>query len=263
MNDIERNAKCPCGSGKKYKSCYSAQNSICVLKIKEHEKQLLKEHDSKEKEVFSVLNEIVGELNQLFFKPEGQGERIPLRMQMIGIFTVIDVFANYFDEYEYNGSTGSSEIRVKRYIDKFILTEDNVEYKNRIYLKRMDSEKLYKLRCGLIHFYGIATEGVVIVPNNPNVMTKDKFDEIDQKFKNKGRYLTFVQPWELKKIVINSALEMLEFMKAKALYPDATDKDKMQHVKRIDRIAEKLKREGAKNVPLYPDMPGEETPKSS
>ena len=248
---IGRNDHCICESGKKYKYCYGKQNPACLLFDKEQKQKFLKEHDIKEKEVVRALNkDFINDLNQLFYKIEDDREVVPERIQLIGIFTMIDVLASYW--YEYLGKSGTQKERFHDYVKNFCLLADNEEYQSNKYICSIDSEKLYRLRSGLVHFYGIAVEDFAIAPNFSKKVSVEFIEESYQKFKKLFPALVFIQPFELKKIVVVSAILMIEKMK-KNIHLSAQDESKKwEHIYGIDRIFNKLQKEGAKKMPLLP-----------
>lgn len=246
MSKIGVNEKCPCGSNKKYKHCYLSEDKKCILHVREQNDSVIKNYEANVKEVTESLLLSTGELNQLFFKTDEDVEIIPSRMQLIGIFTIVDVLANYW--YEYLGKTGTYTERFDDYINTFCFTNQNKEYLNKRYLENdVTSEQLRLFRGGLVHFYGLSSNHSYCIMGNPSKNMSQ--EQIDQMHKNipkirKDIKFIFIQPIELKKIVIEGAVLMLEKFGSDCQIA-LSEEEKISYATSIYRIQQKLRKEGA------------------
>ena len=161
---IGRNEKCPCGSNKKYKECYLTDSENCTLYLKDRNTKISSKYEEVLRSVIERLRQTTWELDQLFYKTEGGREIIPALMQLVGIFTVIDVLGNYW--YEYLGKTASTSKRFDEYLDSFCFTNKNKEFLGRKYLSSITAEKLRLLRNNVVHFNGLGTDASIVVLAN-------------------------------------------------------------------------------------------------
>lgn len=245
MQNVGRNDPCPCGNGKKYKHCYLSKDKDCSLYQDEDTKNLLSEHAKKLASILEVLPTFTAELHQLFYKTDQDEEIVPSRMQLIGSFTTIDVLANYWSEYI--GISGKPSERFHEYLKRFGLVEANKTYANRKYLSNLTTEELYEFRNGLVHFYGLYGNKYGILPNPSKTASQEQLDTAYKNFKVLGRSqrieMTFIQPLELKDLIIESAALMLEHFKEREFNPSVDTR--VPHAKGINRIYQKIQKEGA------------------
>lgn len=246
MNKIGVNDPCPCNSGKKYKKCYLSESKSCLIYRKERRKKDIEEHEKNEKYVTDCLLQVTEELKSLFYKTNEGDEIIPVLMQMMGIFTVIEVLGSYW--YEYQNKTGKPTERFIEFVSTFCFDEINKEYKQRKYLKNMTAEELCKLRNSIIHFYGLGKNNkLCIIPNIARKSPQEKIDQTINNFLKIRKDFIFIQPFELKSIVIQGAISMLEKFK-EDLKSIKDEVDEANYISNIKRIQVKLFNEGASRV---------------
>jgi hypothetical protein len=245
MNKIGVNDDCPCGSGKKYKKCYKLSSEGCSVYVKEKHIKMSEEYEKICKEVTDSLLKTTTDLNQLFYKTPEDAEVVPPLMQLIGIFTVIDVLASYW--YEYLGKSGTQSERFDEYVNTFCFTEKNQEFVGRKYLKDCTTEEIRGLRNSIVHFYGLGTNNrFCIIPNLSKLSPQNQIDQIAANFSKlrKDIVFIFIQPFELKKIVIEGAVVMLQKFQIDA-GSSYSEQDKVSRIEAVERINKKLKAEGA------------------
>ena len=242
-NKIGVNDDCPCGSNRKYKKCYLANSEHCALFLKEKYIRMNEENEKMTQEVTESLLRTTQDLNQLFYKTPEDIEIIPSLMQMIGIFTVVDVLGSYW--YEYLGRTGKQSERFDDFINNFCFTDKNQEFVQRKYLGTVTAEELRDLRNSIVHFYGLgASHHFSIISNFSKTATEAQTDAAVKSFTKIRPDMVFIQPFELKRIVIEGAAVMLERFQADG-GAAVTDIDKLAHIENVRRIHRKLKEEGA------------------
>ncbi len=106
---IGRNDPCPCGSSKKYKYCYDRTSAQCSARLRENRFTMLDEHNKREKFIFHFFKDVIQETNIILLKTEKGSDQIPSRIQMIIIFSLIDMLGNYW--YEFLGQNGKTNER--------------------------------------------------------------------------------------------------------------------------------------------------------
>lgn len=238
VNDL-----CPCGSKKKYKKCYMTDSENCSLYIKENATVINAKYDKITKVVIESLLRTTQDLTNLFYKTPDDMEIVPPLMQLIGTFTVIDVLANYW--YQYLGITGKPSERFNEYVNNFVFTNDNQEFSQRKYLQNISSEDLGDLRNNVVHFYGLgASHKFCIIPNLSKISSSDEIDRMIKSFKKINKNLIFIQPFEFKKIITESAIVMLQRFQSDGSLAK-NDKDRILYCHNVERIYQKLQNEGA------------------
>ncbi len=247
--DLSRNDKCPCGSGKKFKRCYSEENSGCVLFLKEMKDKMLNDHNENEKKVFRFFNETIEDIGSVFvIKKETGNSYVSQRVQIISVFTFIDVTAHYWFEY-LGRKDGTPKIRFLDWTNNYCFTDKNPNYFDEF--KMMGSDKLYSLRNSLVHFFGLGESDPMyqfaLVPNNA---TGEKVEEWRKGFKNRGHNVILFRPKTFYDFIIEGALLMLEDMRANIDASGIDENKKWKHIEGINRIFQKIMKEGAVKVPL-------------
>ncbi len=123
------NDPCPCGSNKKYKKCYLKQDENCSLYLKEKDAKTVNEFPKTLQFVVDSLLRTSQDLHNLFYKTDADLEIISPLMQLIGIFTMIDVLGSYW--YQYLNKTGSQSERFDEFVNNFCLVDTNKTFVQR------------------------------------------------------------------------------------------------------------------------------------
>jgi hypothetical protein len=246
MKKVGVNDLCPCGSGKKYKKCYLLNSETCSLYIKEKQIIMIDEYEKVLTEVLDSLLRSTQELNQLFFKTKEGDEIISSRMQLIGIFTIIDVLGNYW--YAYLGKTGKPSERFDDFINKFCFINENKEFSDRKYLQGATTEELRSLRDSVVHFYGLGKNTKYSILSNPSrANSQGELDSYAITLKKIKKDVIFIQPFEFKKIIVEGSILMLHLFKTEAENAKS-DEGKLKVINDITRIQLKLREEGASYI---------------
>ncbi len=216
----------------------------CLLVGEEEEQVLIQEHEKKLIHIVKTLPTFGSDVNQLFVKGEEEQDLIPGQMQLIGTFTIVDVLANYWAEYNFNHSKPSE--RFIKFMERFCFVKGNIEYRNRKYLNSITIEELYEFRNGLVHFYGLYGNKYSIIPHASKKHTENDIenwrDDLLRLSHRRGIEMHFIQPFEVKKIVVEGAVLMLKYLHQRE---KSSGSEKLEHIKGIDRIYQKLMKEGA------------------
>jgi len=239
-----RNDLCPCGSNKKYKKCYGSGSPECLLYKKDLLNKKMSEHDKKEKVVTKSILEFTKELSNLFYKTEKGIYPVASRMQLIGCFSIIDVLANYWFEY-LGRQDGTPALRFNEYVNLFCFTDRNTDHKDSKNLSDLTVSDFYKFRCGLVHFYGLSVKNLVIMPNTDDEFTETDREECKKKLKKATDNLICIQPLEIKNIIYKSTELMLLVMIENIEKSHTNESFKQKHTEGVNRIYEKMQKEGA------------------
>ncbi|HVY35976.1 MAG TPA: hypothetical protein VG982_01715 [Candidatus Paceibacterota bacterium] len=203
-------------------------------------------HNKKEKYIVSKLLEMVGEFRQLFFQ-NNEKDVVPLRMQLIGGFTIIDVLGSYW--FEYLNKTGTPRERFFEFTEKFCLTPKNKIYAVSTLIKGATKERLYDLRSSLVHFYGLGKhKDFGIAANISKTHTSEVIQNMVIEFRKKVPNLIFIQPTELRDIIVEGTSLMFESMIENINKSHTNENTKKAHIEGIERIYNKLFEEGAEGI---------------
>ncbi|MEI6480439.1 MAG: SEC-C metal-binding domain-containing protein [bacterium] len=250
QSGLGRNDMCACKSGLKYKHCYLANNSDCILFKDKQITEMEKLHEEHVQETLKILLSITGELAQLFHLDKNGIQVVPVRMQLIGIFTIVDVIAHYYNEY--GGESLTQSVRFINFVERFCFVDENKEYASRKYLGDMSVNELYSLRNGLVHFYGLAEAKYCILPNLSKVFTQEIVDNAYNDFtelsKIQGKDLCFVQPSELRMVVVEGVVLVLKYFSQMEADSTKSKEKRLAHLSGMERIFKKLEKEGASVV---------------
>lgn len=249
MNDTigrERNNKCPCGSGEKYKKCYKLGLNSCSLYMKERYEADVADHQEKEKMVFRFFAETAEEIGSIFVTNDKKLEVLSPRVQLIAVFTLTDVIASYW--FEYLNKTAKTSERFTEWVDQYCFVDANKEYINSIYTN-VTSVRLYQFRSSLVHFFGLSAtpdDTFAIIPNEDEA--KEIMEVYIQSRGNKIKPIHVIDSRVLHSIVTEGAILMLN--EWSAIISDArTDEVKKRcHIEAINRIHTKVMLEGAVRV---------------
>lgn len=203
-------------------------------------------HDTREKYVVKKLTDIVNEFRQLFVQVE-ENDIIPLRMQMVGAFTIIDVLGNYW--FEYLNKKGTPSQRFYEFVEEFCLISKNDTYAKSDLMTGITKERLYEFRNSLVHFYGFGkAQEFALVANPSKRFSPEMIEKTGRKFRKRVPDIVIIQPQEFRNLITEGAALMLERM-MEVIHRSHTDSQaKEDHINGIERIYDKLRAEGAEGV---------------
>lgn len=203
---VGRNKLCPCQSGLKYKKCYLDKSDDCSIYSSEKIKQRVAEHKEKEKEVIDFLTNSIAEASKVF----SSGQKNLHRAQLLMAFTLADILSQYW--MLYLEKTQRQSDYFQEWLSEFCLSEVNQVYNQEYYLRKLDSEKLYKLRNSITHFFGLPREfKVVVFPEEHDPRKIKRFVDIFKKDLNMEIYP--VQSQKIYTMIINGGNLMIERMR--------------------------------------------------
>jgi hypothetical protein len=243
-----RNDKCPCGSGLKYKHCYLAGNADCKIFMEEQKQKLWMEHPSKDNKVFRFFSEAVEDIGTAFRVNESGKDLVAARVQLITVFTFIDVMASYW--FEYLGENGTQQQRFNAWMNDYCLTEVNAEYKKEPEFQKLTSTRVYSFRSSMVHFLGLSeySEGYYILIAT-NERPEEEIERLKKAIKDKSRPVIIIKPKKLHNLITDGATLMLHAMQKNINDSKLDDVKKWAHVHGIDRIFKKTEKEGAVKIP--------------
>jgi len=249
-NKPGRNDKCPCGSGEKYKNCYGRQLDTCGVYTSEVKTLTEKNHAEKDKMVFQFFGDTLEDIGTIFYKNEKELEVVSSRVQLIAIFTLVDVLASYW--YEYRNQTGTPKERFTTWMNAFCFTHENIEFAGSEY-ENTTTERLYQFRSSLVHFFGLSrtdNDTFGIVPNDEEA--KRLMEGFIKRQRNNGKTMYMVDSKKLHSLVGEGAILMLNGWSQIIQEAQTDEVKKWSHIEGIDRIYNKVMLEGAVRVPYKP-----------
>ncbi|MES3005480.1 MAG: SEC-C domain-containing protein [Patescibacteria group bacterium] len=244
----ERNEKCPCGSGKKYKQCFLAVNSTCKDFIETKNLNFINDHPSRNKKVFQFFTQAIEDINTAFRKDDKNRDIVASRVQMVTIFTFIDIMASYW--FEYLGKTGTQQERFLGWFSKYCLTTDNKEYKDNTEMKKITAPRAYSFRNSMVHFFGLSgfeEDKYMLLATNDR--PEIEVEELKKRLKKKSRAVVITKSEEWHRLITSGAMLMLEEMQNDIDKSQTDEATAYAHVHGIDRIFQKTQKEGAVKIP--------------
>jgi hypothetical protein len=204
-----------------------------------------------EKEVFAFFNEAVAqEINIVNLQNEKGHDAIPLRAQLILIFSLVDILSNYW--FEFRGESASQRIRFCSWISEFCMTKKNSKYIG--YWKTVSAQRLYELRCSSVHFLGLsrANEGIYFALS-PNDYPESKRGEFSRKISKPGNKTIMLKPRHLHELTRQGGMLMLNSWQRMIKQANKGSQEKREeYMSGIERVWRKYFSEGAVNVKLGP-----------
>ena len=252
MDSVRRNDPCPCGSGKKWKKCYGApDNSLCPIKLRENREKMIKEHHVREKSVFNFFNDVLRETNIIMLKTKEGNDQISARVQMIIIFSLVDMVASYW--YEFDGKTGRTSERPKEWYTNFCANVKNEDFKD-CWLD-IDPERLYEFRNSLVHFFGLGKSenalAIVLAQNNLPEEERNKWQNFAVKSNKK---IAIICPMHFYDLIRKGALLMLDEWRGLINNAQLDRFQEAKYIEGIRRVWEKIQNEGAVRVDRLPEI---------
>lgn len=204
-------------------------------------------HEQREAEVFSFFNGVISETSAIYLKNDNNIDIIPLRIQMIIIFSLIDIFASYW--YEYKGEVDGQKDRFISWYENFCRINKNKEYINKHIWSEISSNRMYNFRSSLVHFFGMSEKSEEIyLALVSNYLQKVEMEALELQI-NKTAKSIIIKPHEFYILVKNGATLMLESWIQNIRQANEGNNDKKtEHIDGIERIWEKIQKEGAVQI---------------
>gem|GEM_PF-5776815 len=135
--------------------------------------------------------------------------------------------------------------RFRSWLENFVFTDKNEIYKSHKGEIRCNADLAWKLRCALLHFYGLPSSEQT---NNMQVGwfngSKEQIDSIEEKFENLNRNVKLISQSRLIQAILWGLLAQLNFMR------NMIEKSPSQYVERIKIANEILQNEGAVTISM-------------
>ncbi len=213
--------------------------------------KIILRHNQKEKAVFEFFDAATKDTQIVYLKNDDMSDCIPLRIQMIIAFSLLDVFSSYWCEYL--GKTPGIRERFCTWYDRFCKTDTKEEYKGNIQWAHLSSSRLYSFRCSLVHFLGMSdkAEGVYMALA-PNDLPEEKYKVLQEKFMVKGKSSSniLIKPHSLHNLIKQGGKLMLEEWIETIKKSQGNKEIKDEYIKGIERVYKKVMKEGAAKIKL-------------
>lgn len=214
--------------------------------------ELGREHSKKDKEVFDFFREVMNAVSSAFVTHNNGNSYVEPRAQTILLFSFVDVCASYW--YEYSNITDTPKKRFIAWFESYCLNKRNKYYLGTDFAK-VPASRFYDFRSSLVHFFGLAAVdpndseeySYMLVPNNA---VKSKIQKLREGFRKRGRKVIIFSPVQLRRLVFQGALVMLDEWKQVINQAQMNEQKKWAHIEGIDRIYKKFYSEGAKTLQL-------------
>lgn len=154
-----------------------------------------------EKTIHDILDEFIQLTNLL-----KNNERF-VRTRLLLAFSLAEVVCTMFDKF-YNLNL-PNEALMKKWFKEYCLNERNEVYKTHQYIKKIDENYLYSLRCSLVHAFSLPEHTgnlAIMFPNGEE--TAENMREIDDNFTRAGRTPVFISPDSLTRLFIVGAMSL-------------------------------------------------------
>lgn len=207
-----------------------------------------KEHQKKDDNVFKFFKEAIEDVGSVFAIDKDNRNYTSERVQLICVFTFIDVVASYW--YEYLGKNGTQKERFINWVKQYCLTEKNDQYTGTDFVNLTD-ENMYAFRSSMVHFFGIAgLEGNYKISIATNRIDDNLIKKWQNGFREHGHLVIIIKPKKLYNLILEGAVLMLNEWKEIINDAQSDGDKKWRHIFGIDRIYQKIQNEGAAKVML-------------
>ncbi|TSC76390.1 MAG: hypothetical protein G01um101429_1159 [Parcubacteria group bacterium Gr01-1014_29] len=214
----------------------------------EKRQQLGLTHQKKDDSVFKFFKEATEDIASVFAMDLEHRNYTTERVQLICVFTLIDVIANYW--YEYLRKNGTQQERFLAWVKKYCLTDSNPEYRGTDFA-HLSAENLYAVRSSMVHFLGIAGLGDKYkLTFATNRMSDEFIAKYQKRFQDYGHHVLVVKPKKLHNLILEGTVLMLMEWKKVIDEAQTDEATKWQHIEGIDRIYQKIQLEGAVKVAI-------------
>ncbi len=209
----------------------------------EEQRTLGSDHQRKDDAVFRFFRGVMDDIQTLFRTDEQGHPQTSQRAQLVLVYTFIDVTASFW--YAYLGKVGTPSGRFISWVESYALTKRNGDYSGTDF-EKVSPERLYSLRCSMVHFFGIARKDneidVGFAVNNTSAAELEKWRAA---WRRSGRDVVILTPWQLYVLVLEGVILMLDEWKGVIDLAQTDEEQKWAHIRGIDRVFRKIDTEGA------------------
>ena len=225
--------------------------------MEEKRQQLGHAHQKKDDEVFKFFKEAMKDIGSVFTMDAEKRNYTSERVQLVCVFTFVDVVASYW--YEYLNKTGTQRERFVEWVERYCLTAENQEYSGTDF-EHLTAGNFYAFRSSMVHYFGIAgLEGDYKLSIATNRIDDKLIEKWRQGFREHGTSVLIIKPKKLYNFVLEGAVVMLGEWKKIIDEAKSNEEKKGQHIEGIDRIYQKIQLEGAAKVSI-PEQQGASLP---
>jgi len=204
------------------------------------------DHKRQDDAVFKFFKEAMEDIGTVFAMDTEKRNYTSERVQLVSVFTFLDVVASYW--YEYLGKTGTQKERFLTFTKQYCLTTKNPDYSNGDFVN-LTPENLYAFRSSMVHFFGIAgLDNDYKITVAANRISDDLIEKWRQGFRERGHEVLIIKPKKLYNLILEGTLLILDEWKKIINEAQADDNKKWSHIEGINRIYKKIHSEGAVKV---------------
>lgn len=215
----------------------------------EKKQKLGREHKKKDDLVFRFFRESMEDIGSVFAMDDKKRNYTSERVQLICVFTFVDVIASYW--YEYLGRSGTQRERFLGWVQKYCLTNENLLYAGTDFAQ-LTAGNLYAFRSSMVHFFGIAgLEDDYKLSIATNRISDKLIEKWKQGFRERGEQVLIIKPKQLHNLMLEGAVKMLDEWKVIIDEAQNNELKKWEYIEGINRIYQKIQLEGAlkMNIP--------------
>ncbi len=198
------------------------------------------------------FQEAVSEI-QAAFLTDGVEKYVGPRLQLVAAYTLAEVFSSYWDIYR--AFDKNPDERMRTWLGEFCFTSDNDTFQKNPYFKRLNAQDLISLRNSLIHFFGLSDQAATSmqIAFAQSHMKDDEFAEYISKF---PKTVVAFKPIDFYHLFKDGALLMLNVLLDNIHQAAKDESKKWEHIEGINRLYEKVMKEGAVMQPFTPRQEG-------
>lgn len=218
----------------------------------EHKKkEMLAQYKERDDKVFQFFGEVLEDIGSVFVRDDTGKELVSSRVQVITVFTFVDIVASYW--FAYHNKTGTPTTRFTEWTREYCFTSRNKEFVGSAF-ERLDALRLFELRNSLVHFFGLASSkdsphNFAISPNDDGKW-KSVTEKLTKVLKKKGQELTVLESKKFYNLALEGSVLMLDEWKMIISEAQNDESKKMAHIEGIDRIFQRIEAEGALKVQM-------------
>lgn len=192
-------------------------------------------------EIDKVIAGIVDEFNKTINVLKRDNSLV--RMKLLIAFSFAEIMSGIYGKF-YDLNLGNKDL-MKRWFKAYCLTEKNEIFNKRLYIRKVDENYLYELRCSIMHAFALPEQKdnrAIMFLNGPE--TGEDIKEIDKKFTAAGFITVFISSDTLTALFLNGGICLTQeiFNSEEAASP--------QYFERLKKIHKEFYRRGAVPIPL-------------
>lgn len=201
----------------------------------------LEEYRTISKEVDETIGSILQEYTDAINLFRNDGKFV--RMRLLVSFSLAEVVCGIFCKY-FNLGLGNDAL-MKKWFAEYCFVDSNVVYKEHLYLKKIDSEYLYQLRCSIVHAFALPEQkGTLTVMFVNGLETAENIKRIDAGFTKEEFTPVFISPDSLTQLFLKG----FGLLHSKIFLPEGILTK--ENYDGMERVHKEFYRRGAKPINL-------------